>query len=170
MRAAAASWSWPYRGFASSGAGEVGQRIATPVSARRQTGQPSEQPPKECGILVADLPGDVLDRLLAGFEQALGVLDPEVLNVVQRSQACGIPESTLQAPLGQPRVVRHLLDRPRDGAVVGQPRLQFENERIAVIAAAFEHHVGRDTVVVPLQGEEAGHAWAAALPTWRATR
>ena len=47
---------------------QVGEVEASAVLARRELGQPLEQAPEGCGILVADRPADLLDRLGGGFQ------------------------------------------------------------------------------------------------------
>ena len=50
-------------------------------------GDALEQPAEGRGVLVADPPGDLLDRFAGAFEPALGLLDAQALHVVERRMA-----------------------------------------------------------------------------------
>lgn len=65
------AWRWNTVSGRRAPAREVRDAETPPVSPRRDAGGALEQPPKECGALVADPPGDLIDRRGGPFEPAL---------------------------------------------------------------------------------------------------
>src|SRR5688572_4236673 len=99
---------------------------------RRRPGPPFEQPPEERRILVADVVADLVDRPLRGFEQALGLLDSQVLQVVDEREAGGLLEPPLQRPLGDAAVGDDPRNRTGFAIVLGQPVLADANRSVSV--------------------------------------
>src|SRR5688500_7051720 len=70
----------------SSGAREARHLEAPPVSARCHACHALEKATEEGGVLVADLPADLVGRRLSPLEPAFRVLDAEALHVVDRRE------------------------------------------------------------------------------------
>src|SRR3546814_15801371 len=75
---------------------------AAAVGAGGHAGHALEQAAEERRLLVADLPGDLVDRRLGALEAALGVLDPETLHVGDGAHADRGGEAALEGALGEP--------------------------------------------------------------------
>jgi hypothetical protein len=73
--------------------GESGTAAGMPGHEARQ---PLEEAPERGGVLVADRPADLLDRLIAGLKQALRPLDPDLLDLCDRRVAGGQLEASFE--------------------------------------------------------------------------
>src|SRR3990170_231273 len=82
--------------------GECRHLEAAAISAGRHAGRALEEPAEERGILVADLPADLVGCGIRPLQPALGVLDAQALHVLQRSKAGRLSEAALGGALGEP--------------------------------------------------------------------
>src|SRR5690606_18316006 len=135
---------------ASSGPREFGYTELLPVGLRGHAGDALEQAAEEGVALVAHLPADLLDGCGGTLQAALGVLDPQALDVLDRSQPGGGSEAPLERALGEPGAADDFIDGAGDREMRAQPFLGMPDLRIVVVGPALEADVGREAVLVPL--------------------
>ena len=125
--------------------------------AGRHSGHALEQPAEEGGVLVPDLPSDLVGWRIGTLEPALGVLDPEPLHIIDRREAGGLGEAPLERAFGEARAPHHLLDRAGDGGYVDYHPASKTYELTQEQAAA----LADDTSPVFLP-----HAWRVVASMW----
>lgn len=76
----------------------------TSVSRWRHTRTTLEQAPKKRWVLVPDRKADLVNGLIRGLQQVLGLFDAKVLHVVDERKARGLLEAPFQRTLWSLRV------------------------------------------------------------------
>src|SRR5690606_2379362 len=112
-----------------------------------------EQTTKECGILIANLPADLVGGSIGALEAAFRVFDAQALNILDWRKSCGLTEAPLERAFGKSRSAHHFLYRIGDGEMGREPLLRGRYGGIAMIHPALEDDVGRKPLVVPLKRE-----------------
>jgi hypothetical protein len=100
---------------------------------RCKAGDALEQVPDEGRVFVTNPPADLVDRRVGPFEPALGIFDPQALDVGDRRQAGRADETPLAGTLGELRSPDHLLHRIGDREVGAQPVLRAPDLAVAVV-------------------------------------
>ena len=107
------------------------RRELAPVRGRRQPGLALEQAAEERRVLVADAEADVVDRDRARLEDPPRLVDPDLVDVLDRPAAGRRAEPAAERSRMQGRALDHRRDRVVGRVVVGDPRLRADDRRIA---------------------------------------
>jgi len=129
----------------------------SPVLRRREADLAPEQSTEEAGVLIAHLPGDRFNRQLSAFQQLLGFLQPQGMDVIQRRQSRGQGEAALEGPLRQPADAHHGAHRRLFLVMLRGPFLTTRDHRISQLAGAHHRGVGQRAGRVPVEQVQPRH-------------
>lgn len=124
------------------------------VGARGETGDAAEQAAEGSRVLVADMSGDLLHRLVGPLQTALGLFDAQALHVVEHGMTGRRAKAPGETAFRQAEAPRRLPHRTGNGRMGIQPFLRRRHQRVAMIAWRIEDDEGREAVGMTLQGEE----------------
>ncbi len=142
---------WRDRGWSAALDWYLWSRSPNYLDEGQEAGAPLEHPAEERSIFVADAGADFVDGAIAGFQQALRFLDPQVLHVVDQRQSGRLLEPPFQRPLGHAGLAHGSRDDAAMAEVPAEPGFARPDYGVAVGKRPYQRLVRKLALVVKLQ-------------------
>jgi len=126
--------------------------------SRREADLAPEEPAQERGVLVPDARRDLVERKRAGLEQALRLLEPKGVHVLDWRHAKSLREAPLERPLCQPAQLRHRRNRRVFLVVPRNPLQTSRDDGVVHLPAAHQRGERLLADIVPVEQLQARHA------------
>src|SRR5882672_5029485 len=88
---------------------------------------------ERAGVLVADRPSDLLDRLIGEFEHLSCLADAQALAILGWLETRRLVKTSQEGALFEAAQLCHLFDRRHIWRMILQPMLHFKNSGVAVV-------------------------------------